>query len=49
MVYFGCSLRKVNHGGQENNALTGELLERFNIQNELVADNHWQTNGPVGS
>ena len=48
MTSFRCSLRIiVNDGGPENQALTKELLERFNFQNVPVAAYHRQSNGLV--
>ena len=47
MAHFGCSLLIVNDGGPENQALTKELLERFNIRNVQVAAYHPQSNGLV--
>ena len=47
MACFGCPLLIVNHGGLENQALTKELLERFNVQNVQVPTYHPQSNGLV--
>ena len=47
MARFGCPLPIVNDGGPENQALTKELLERFNVWNVQVAAYHPQSNGLV--
>ena len=47
MARFGCPLLIVNDGGPENQALTKELLERFNVRNVQVAAFHPQSNGLV--
>ena len=47
MARFGCPLLIVNDGGPENQALTKELLERFNVRNVQVAAYHPQSNGLV--
>ena len=47
MGRFGCPLLIVNDGGVENQALTKELFERFNVRNVQVATYHPQSNGLV--
>ena len=47
MARFGCPLLIVNDGGPENQALTKELFERFNVRNVQVAAYHPQSNGLV--
>ena len=47
MACFGCPLLIVNDGGPENQALTKELLERFNVRNVQVAAYHPQLKGLV--
>ena len=47
MARFGCLLLIVNDGGPENQDLTKELLERFNVWNVQVAAYHPQSNGLV--
>ena len=47
MARFGCPLLIVNDGGPENQALTKELFERFNVRNVQVAGYHPQSNGLV--
>ena len=47
MARYGCPLLIVNDGGPENQALTKELLERFNVRNVQVAAYHPQSNGLV--
>ena len=47
MSRFGCPLLIVNDGGPENEALTKELLDRYNVQNVQVAAYHQQSNGLV--
>ena len=47
MAHFGCPLLIVNDGGPENQALTKELFERFNVWNVQVAAYHQQSNGVV--
>ena len=47
MARFGCLLLIVNDGGPENQALTTELLERFNVRKVQVAMYHLQLNGLV--
>ena len=47
MARFGCPLLIVNDGGPENQALTKELLERFNVRNVQVAAYHPQSNALV--
>ena len=47
MTRFGCPLLIVNDGGPENQALTKELCERFNVRNVQVAAYHPQSNGQV--
>ena len=44
---FGCPLLIVNDGGPENQALTKELLNRYNIRNVQVAAYHPQSNGLI--
>ena len=47
MARFGCPLLIVNDGGPENQALTKELLERFNLRNVQLTAYHPQSNGLV--
>ena len=47
MARFGCPLLIVNDGGPENQALTKEFFERFNVRNMQVAAYHPQSNGLV--
>ena len=47
MAHFGCPLLIVNDGGPENQALTKELLERYNVRKVQVAADHPQLNGVV--
>ena len=42
MACFRCPLLIINDGGPENQALTKELLERFNVQKVQVATYHSQ-------
>ena len=47
MARLGCPSLIVNNGGPENQALTKELLERYNVKNVQVAPYHPQSNGLV--
>ena len=47
MSRFGCPLLIVNDGGPGNQALTKELLERYNVKYVQVAAYHPQSNGLV--
>ena len=47
MARFGCPLLIVNDSDPENQALTKELLERFNVRNVQVTAYHPQSNGLV--
>ena len=47
MGHFGCPLLIVNDGGPENQALTKELFDRFNVRIVQVAAYHPQSNGLV--
>ena len=47
MAHFGCPLLIVNDRGPENQALTKELFERFNVRSVQVAAYHPQSNGLV--
>ena len=44
MARFGCPLLIVNDGGPENQALTKELLDRFNVRKVQVTAYHPQSN-----
>ena len=44
---YGCPMMIVNDGGPENQLMTKELLQRYNIYNVRVAANHPQSNGLV--
>jgi hypothetical protein len=44
---YGCPMLIVNDGGPENQALTKELLRRYQIKNIQVAPYHPQSNGLV--